>query len=60
MPVLLTRKKIKEIGSGKILEIIGDFQPSKENLRRFLEKEGHEILEFEENSNKYKFVIKTA
>ncbi|MFX1450412.1 MAG: sulfurtransferase TusA family protein [Promethearchaeota archaeon] len=59
MPVLLTRKKIREIGSGKILEIIGDFQPAKENIQKFLEKEGHKILEIKDESKDYKILIKT-
>ncbi len=59
MPVLMTRKKIREIGSGKILQIIGDFQPAKINIQKFLEKEGHEILDIKDSSNEYKFIIKT-
>jgi tRNA 2-thiouridine synthesizing protein A len=60
MPVLMTRKKIREIGSGKILQIIGDFQPAKINIQKFLEKEGHEILDIQDSSNEYKFIIKTT
>ncbi len=59
MPVLLTRKKIREIGSGKILEIIGDFQPAKENIQKFLQKEGHQVLEIKDLSNEYKILVKT-
>ena len=60
MPVLLTKKKIREIGSSKTLEIIGDFQPAKVNIRKFLEKEGHEILDFQDSTTVYKFIIKTS
>ncbi|NVM02872.1 MAG: sulfurtransferase TusA family protein [Candidatus Helarchaeota archaeon] len=60
MPVLLTRKKIREIGSGKILEIIGDFPPAKENIQRFLEKEGHKVLEVKDGSQDYKILVKTT
>ncbi|MHA1377865.1 MAG: sulfurtransferase TusA family protein [Candidatus Helarchaeota archaeon] len=60
MPVLLTRKKIREVGSGKLLEIIGDFQPAKINIRKFLEKEGHKILEFQDDASEYKFLIKIS
>ncbi|MHA1298169.1 MAG: sulfurtransferase TusA family protein [Candidatus Helarchaeota archaeon] len=60
MPVLLTRKKIREIGPGKILEIVGDFQPAKANIRKFLEREGHQILDFQNSAPIYKFIIKTS
>ncbi|MHA1270500.1 MAG: sulfurtransferase TusA family protein [Candidatus Helarchaeota archaeon] len=59
MPVLKTRKKIKEIGSGKILKIIGDFQPAKKNIQDFLQKEGHKILDIHDNNNEYIIFIKT-
>ncbi|MHA1229559.1 MAG: sulfurtransferase TusA family protein [Candidatus Helarchaeota archaeon] len=53
MPVLKTRKKIKEIGNGKILKIIGDFQPAKKNVQEFLKKEGHKILAIEDEGKEY-------
>ena len=36
MPVLLTRKKIRTVEPGKILEIIGDFQPAKKNIQNLV------------------------
>lgn len=53
MPVLLTRKKVREVGPGKILKIVGDFQPAKTNIQDFLRKEGHDILAVEEEQGVY-------
>ncbi|MBD3227882.1 MAG: hypothetical protein GF329_06810 [Candidatus Lokiarchaeota archaeon] len=53
MPVLKTRKKIKDLTSGKILKIIGDFKPAKKNIKNFLEKEGHSILDIQDNGEEY-------
>lgn len=53
MPVLLTKKKIKTLESGKILEIIGDFPPAKVNLQNFLTMNGHEILDIQEQQGIY-------
>lgn len=58
MPVLLAKKKIKKLESGKILEIIGDFPPAKGNLEKFLLTNGHEILEIKENQGIYRIYTK--
>lgn len=58
IPVLKTRKKINQIGSGKILKIIGDFKPAKTNIKKFLEKEGHEILEIHDDGKEYYLITK--
>jgi tRNA 2-thiouridine synthesizing protein A len=48
MPVLKTKKAMEEISEGEILEIILDYPPSRENVRRFLLSQGHEIIEMVE------------
>ena len=53
IPVLKTRKKIKELGSGKKLRIVGDFKPARENIIKFLEKEGHIILNILDKEKEY-------
>ena len=57
MPLFLTKKKLKSMGSGKTLKLIGDFLPAKENIVEFLEKEGHDILDLQEVNDPYKFTI---
>ena len=58
MPVLLTKKKLKTVGPGKILEIIGDFPPAKLNLQNFLITNGHEILDIQEQQGIYHIYTK--
>jgi tRNA 2-thiouridine synthesizing protein A len=58
IPVLLAKKKIKTLESGKILEIIGDFPPAKVNLQNFLLTNGHEILEIQEKQGIYHIYTK--
>ena len=58
MPVLLTRKKIRTLESGKVLKIFGDFEPAKTNIQNFLRKEGHEVLEVEEEGEIYSIYTK--
>lgn len=58
MPVLLTKKKLKTVEPGKILEIIGDFPPAKVNLQNFLTTTGCEILEIQEKNGIYHIYTK--
>lgn len=58
MPVLLTKKKIKTLEPGKILEIIGDFPPAKKNIQNFLNINGHEVLDIQEEEGVYHIYTK--
>ncbi len=60
VPVLRTRRGLKAIESGKILEIIGDFFPAKKNIQDYAEKHGHEVIEVIEpdENGVYKIFIK--
>ncbi|WP_309493511.1 sulfurtransferase TusA family protein [Candidatus Hecatella orcuttiae] len=60
MPVLLTKRKLAELEVGKILKVIGDYPSAKENIQRFVLREGHEILNIKENRAKFEIVIKKA
>ncbi|MHA1266403.1 MAG: sulfurtransferase TusA family protein [Candidatus Helarchaeota archaeon] len=60
MPVLLTRRKIKSLKPGSILEIIGDFQPAKKNIQHFLTTNGHEILKIQEEDGIYHIFTKIS
>ncbi len=58
IPVLLTRKKIRTMTSGQILEIVGDFPPAKKNIQNFLNKNGHEVLDLHEEDRIYHIFTK--
>ena len=58
MPVLLTKKKIRTVEPGKIIEIIGDFPPAKANLQNFLNTNGHEIIDIQEINGIYHIFTK--
>ena len=58
MPVLLTRKKIRTLEPGKVLEIVGDFLPAKKNLQNFLDTNGHKILDIQEEQGIYHIFTK--
>jgi len=58
IPVLKTRKKIRELEPKKILKITGDFEPAKTNIQNFLRKEGHEVLKIVEIGEIYDIYAK--
>ncbi len=46
-PDIKTRKKLKELKSGEILEVLTDYPLSLERIPRNAEKEGHKVLKIE-------------
>ena len=42
-----------EMNSGDVLEVIGDFGESGENIKRYIEKHGDKILEFNVEGENY-------
>lgn len=57
-PVLLTNEKLKLMDSGDLLEVIVDYPPAKENVKRTAEAHGHEVLEVMEESGQFKIIIR--
>jgi tRNA 2-thiouridine synthesizing protein A len=60
VPVLLTRRGLKKIDAGQVLEVIGDFFPAKKNIQDYVKKHGHEVIEVIEPDDNgiYKIFIK--
>mgnify|MGYP000114837442 FL=1 len=58
MPVLRTKRALEEMKAGETLEVIVDYPPSKENVRRFALSEGNEVLEIKEEGNLIKILIR--
>jgi len=60
MPVAKTKRKLRELNSGDIIEITGDFAEASENIKRFVEKQGHKVLEHKINGEKYYLKVEKA
>ncbi len=50
-PDIKARKKLKEMSSGQILEVLTDYPLSLERIPRNSEKEGHKFLKLEKIDN---------
>ena len=60
MPVLKTKKELKNIASGKVLEVIVDDVGAKKDIPALLRKTGDELVELKEEGSKLTFIIKKA
>lgn len=57
-PDVKSKKKVSEMKSGEILEILVDYPLSAERIPRTMEKMGHEVLSVEEKEGKWKILVK--
>jgi tRNA 2-thiouridine synthesizing protein A len=57
-PLFQTREQIDGIAVGDILEVLSDDPAAEEDLKRFAKRTGHEIVAFEKNEGRLRFLIK--
>ncbi|WP_270180000.1 sulfurtransferase TusA family protein [Alkalihalobacillus sp. CinArs1] len=60
MPIVKTKKAMKEIESGEILEIQATDKGAKSDLTAWAKSGGHELLKSEEEDGVFSFWIKKA
>ncbi|CAN7376265.1 sulfurtransferase TusA family protein [Rossellomorea sp. LjRoot5] len=58
MPIVKTRKAIKEIESGQILEVQTTDKGAKSDLTAWAKSTGHELLDSKEENDVFTFWIK--
>ncbi|MCM3610001.1 MULTISPECIES: sulfurtransferase TusA family protein [Caryophanaceae] len=58
MPIVKTRKEMKDMESGQILEILATDKGAKADMTAWAKSGGHELLEIEEAGDVLKFWIK--
>jgi len=57
-PVFRTRLALDEMEIGEVLEVMADDPASEEDIKRLVRRLGHEVLSFEWDSEKVKFLIR--
>ncbi|MFW9873225.1 MAG: sulfurtransferase TusA family protein [Candidatus Thorarchaeota archaeon] len=60
MPVLKTKKELKNVDSGQIIEVIVDDVGAKKDIPAMLNKTGNELVELKEDNGRLIFTIKKA
>jgi len=58
VPLLLTKRKLESMVKGELLEVLGDFPQTKENIRDLVKRMGDEILKVEESRGEFKILIR--
>ncbi|MFX1454632.1 MAG: sulfurtransferase TusA family protein [Promethearchaeota archaeon] len=60
MPVLKTKRELKNMKSGQVFEVIVDDIGAKKDIPALLHKTGDELIELKEGDSKLIFVIKKS
>ena len=60
LPVMKTNEALAKMKSGQTLEVIVDYPPSRENVRRLATSKGHEVLNISERGDLTSLLIKKA
>jgi tRNA 2-thiouridine synthesizing protein A len=53
MPVAKTKRQLLEMNKGDILEVIGDYEESGQNIKRYIEKHNDKLLDFKVDGENY-------
>ena len=59
-PVFRTKIEIERMTKGDILKIISDDPDSEEDISRWVNRNGHELVSLNKNKNDLEFIIKKA
>jgi tRNA 2-thiouridine synthesizing protein A len=57
IPVALTKRKLTEMQTGQILEIIGEGELEFDNIQRWLKNNGYKIIETSKNTIEFKISV---
>ena len=58
IPVAYTKRKLEGMASGQLLEVDGEGELEFDNVRRWVEKNGHEVVEASKAGSDFKIIIK--
>ena len=57
-PVFRTRREIDKLAVGQVLEMIADDPAAEEDIKRLVERLGHQLLELRKEKDGFHFLIK--
>jgi tRNA 2-thiouridine synthesizing protein A len=58
MPVALTKRKLENMVSGQLLEVVGEGDLEFYNIQRWVKNNGHEVIETSKSSTEFRIIIK--
>ena len=60
MPVLMTKKELRKMGTGQVLEVLADDKGALKDIPALLSKTGDDLIETKEDESVLTFTIKKA
>jgi len=57
-PVFRTRQEIDKLAVGQVLEVIADDPAAEEDIKRLVERLGHQLLELRKENDRFHFLIR--
>jgi TusA-related sulfurtransferase len=58
MPILKTRDAMKALAAGQVLEMTSDDPASEADMKSWVDRTGHELLEIEKRGTVFRFVLR--
>jgi tRNA 2-thiouridine synthesizing protein A len=58
VPLLLTKRKLEAMREGDLLEVLGDFPQTRENIQDLVKRTGNETLKVQEYKGEFKILIR--
>jgi tRNA 2-thiouridine synthesizing protein A len=58
IPVLLTKRKLETMKEGEVLQVIGDYPQTRENILKMVERTQNKVLDVEEAKGSFKITIR--
>lgn len=60
MPILKTREAMKSLVTGQVLEMTSDDPASEADMKTWVRRTGHDLLEIDRRGTVYRFVVRKA
>jgi TusA-related sulfurtransferase len=58
LPVAFTKRKLASMGSGQLLEVVGEGELEFDNIQRWVKNNGHEVVEASKSGAEFKVLIR--
>jgi len=58
LPVAFTKRRLENMVSGQLLEVIGEGELEFDNLQRWIKNNGHQVIETSKSENEFRIIVK--
>ena len=58
MPVAFTKRKLEDMVSGQLLEVVGEGELEFDNIQRWVKNNGHEVVESSKSGMAFRILVR--